>query len=383
MACRILSTMVCADYGNTLGCSLSISSDGCVYSFGRNTKEGHGHIEDFVFPPKVIPSLKNITQVSCGFYHSGCVDMDGNVFTFGRNALGQLGVGKYSEELIQTHIPQKLNLPPIKQIACGTHFTMCLSVSGDVFSFGYNNHGQLGHGDDIDYNSPKQIELLQDIEFIECGHDYAACKSIDNRIYVWGYNNFGQLGIGNKVNQRKPFQCVDWPEDIVDIKYGYNHSLILTLHQDVYSCGNHINGQLGREIVGDYATTLEKISSLSHILRIECGYSHSMCIDIDNNFYIFGKNNHGQLGFGDTVAKSKIVKHPILSNIIDISSKGGLHSFVKTSNNEIYAFGYNEYSQLGIKTENRNQITPIRVFEDNEDIWFSNINKSKAKSARF
>ena len=65
-----------------------------------------------------------------------------------------------------------------------------------------------------------------------------------------------------------------------------------------------------------------------------------------------------------------------------IFSNGGYHTFVKTSNNEIYAFGYNEYSQLGIKTEDDNQLTPIRVFEDNEDIWFSNINKSKAKSAR-
>ena len=77
----------------------------------------------------------------------------------------------------------------------------------------------------------------------------------------------------------------------------------------------------------------------------------------------------------------KPIKHPSLSNIIDISS-GGNHSFVKTSNNEIYAFGYNDYSQLGIKTKDNYQITPIRVFEDNEDIWFSNINKSKQKSAR-
>ena len=74
------------------------------------------------------------------------------------------------------------------------------------------------------------------------------------------------------------------------------------------------------------------------------------------------------------------MKHPSLSNIIDIS-KGGNLSFVKTSNNDIYAFGNNEYSQLGIKTENDIQITPIRVFEENEDIWKSNI-KSKAKSAR-
>merc|ERR1739841_51650 len=98
------------------------------------------------------------------------------------------------------------------------------------------------------------------------------------------------------------------------------------------------------------------------------------------DLYLFGGNVYGQLGLGDTNNRHKPIKHPSLSNIIDIS-KGGFQTFTKTSNNEIYAFGQNNYSQLGIKTEDKNQLTPIRVFEDNEDIWISNINKSKAKSA--
>ena len=72
-----------------------------------------------------------------------------------------------------------------------------------------------------------------------------------------------------------------------------------------------------------------------------------------------------------------------MPNCDDAYSKGGCNTFVKTSNNEIYAFGSNKFSQLGIKTEYKKQLTPIRVFEDNEDIWYSNINNSKAKSARF
>ena len=39
-------------------------------------------------------------------------------------------------------------------------------------------------------------------------------------------------------------------------------------------------------------------------------------------------------------------------------------------------------SQLGIETKTNYQLTPIRVYEDNEDIWYTNINTSKAKSAR-
>jgi len=108
---------------------------------------------------------------------------------------------------------------------------------------------------------------------------------------------------------------------------------------------------------------------------------HSICVDTNSALYIFGKNEYGQLGLGDTGNRIKPVKHPSLSNIIDVSS-GGNHTFVKTSNNEIYAFGKNEYSQLGIETGDEKQLTPIRVFEYIEDIWYSNSNKPKAKSAR-
>jgi len=106
-----------------------------------------------------------------------------------------------------------------------------------------------------------------------------------------------------------------------------------------------------------------------------------MCINAYDDLYVFGLNLEGQLGLGDDDTRIQPIKHPSLSNVIDISS-GGCHTLVKTSNNEIFTFGNNEFGQLGIKTEGDNQNTPIRVFEDNEDIWYSNIDKSKAKSAR-
>ena len=107
-----------------------------------------------------------------------------------------------------------------------------------------------------------------------------------------------------------------------------------------------------------------------------------MCIDINKDLYVFGDNYRGQLGVGDNDDRITPIKHPSLSNIIDVS-KGGSHTFVKTSKNEIYAFGHNEQSQLGVTTKDIKQFNPIRVLENNEDIWCSNItNQSKAKSAR-
>ena len=106
-----------------------------------------------------------------------------------------------------------------------------------------------------------------------------------------------------------------------------------------------------------------------------------LCIDVNNDLYIFGYNGDNQLGL-DGNNRYKAMKHPSLSDIIDIST-GGKHSFVKTSNNEIYAFGYNEYSQIGIETITNCQKTPIRVLSGKEDIWNSSFSAGhRIKSAR-
>ena len=123
------------------------------------------------------------------------------------------------------------------------------------------------------------------------------------------------------------------------------------------------------------------ITNIPEIRRIECGCYHSMCVDINDNLWIFGYNEHGQLGLGDTKDRNKPIKHPTLSNIMDISSRR-YSTFIKTLYHKIYAFGCNNYSRLGIKANKNKQLTPIRVFQGKENIWGSLIGKSKQKSAR-
>ena len=386
MAARFLSTMLCV--GNEdVATSFCISNEGHVYSMGKNSFGAHGHDDkEPIDTPRRIPSLENIMAIAGSDNHSVCLDFKGNAFSFGRNKSHELGIRlNLGETLENSFIPIRIHLPTsIKAVSCGDKFSMCLSEDEFLYSFGNNKFGQLGHGDTEKnvYTSPKKIETLEDVEFVECGHDYTFCKTRNNVIYSWGKNNNGQLAHGHRKHRSKPFECQNYPDDVVDIKCGEHHILMLTLSQDVYSCGENYSGQLGYTYSEIPRTSeLVKITSLSEIIRIECGYSHSMCIDIHNNFYIFGNNEYGQLGVGDTNDFETPTIHPILPNAIDISSKGD-QTFVKVSPNEIYGFGSNEFSQLGIKTEEPLQLSPIQVFQDKENIWCSNQYKSKAKSAR-
>ena len=290
----------------TLVCNFTstiyVSDNGNVFSMGNITKGVHGHAEDEVSPPRIIPTLKNITSIASSGDHSVCLDYDGNVYTFGSNLFGQLGIGIDRYSLESTHTPQKVTLPSCIQVSCGDNFTICLTENGEVYSFGYNVHGQLGLGNNINsFNSPQKIEVLTNIEFIECGSLHIFVKNVNNDIYFWGGNNFGQLGIGNSDNQIAPVLFSSLPsESIVDIKCGWAHTLILTSNGDVLSCGHGYYGQLGKKTIGLFSPFFHKIEGLEGIIRIECGYCNSICIDINNNMYVFGNNEYGQLGLGDT-----------------------------------------------------------------------------------
>ena len=392
------TTMLCVDdfYEINYGFSLSISDDGELYLYGRHAMLLDIKQDDSV-PLKLFPSLNTIKAIDCGNLHVICLDVDGNVYTFGSNDYGQLGIGPIpvkqrrfhfhktveKEVLKVAYEPQKVELPPIKNISSSKHSCFCVSEDGELFSFGFNSSGELGHGDCKFYNYPKKIESLENVDYVECGNGFVICCSLNNEIYGWGSNYHGQLGVQNRTDTREPMKCLNWPKNITDIKCGDYHVLVLTSNHEVYSCGNNYNGQLGRKSERDYDVSFKKIDSLSEydIIRIACGNEYSMCFD-DNNLFVFGDNQYGQLGLGDTTDRKEPTLHPTLSNIIDMSSRGN-HTFVKTSNNEIYAFGHNNLSQLGIQiNESPKQTIPIRVLEGKEEQWCSFAKKSRAKSAR-
>ncbi|KAK9309341.1 hypothetical protein QLX08_000965 [Tetragonisca angustula] len=110
-----------------------------------------------------IPSESPVVQVSCGLHHTVVLLQNGEVYTFGSNIYGQLGVGDLVAHGGAVHV--KLSGIAI-QVAAGSNHTVVLTSKGEVFTFGAYQKGQLGinwwNGQNELSNSSPQVSRRSD-----------------------------------------------------------------------------------------------------------------------------------------------------------------------------------------------------------------------------
>ena len=123
---------------------------------------------------------------STGYYHSACLSATGIVHTFGGNDEGQLGVGNNQTSNIPQVIPNLLN---IRFLSCGGYFTVCLDDSGYLWSFGKNDYGQLGIGTTSNENSPCKVKNIPPIAFVSCGKYHTLCISQKKELWTFEADN--------------------------------------------------------------------------------------------------------------------------------------------------------------------------------------------------
>jgi len=138
----------------------------------------------------------------------------------------------------------------VKDVACGGWHTVVLTDSpqchtsddvvltsdGDIYSFGWNESGQLGHPKENKTSIsgvPYPCDLgsaIDPVRHIACGarHSIAVLKS--GKMYVWGFNKFGQLGLGDLKNRQEPSEMTGLPSSskICQIDCGRWHTFVRT-----------------------------------------------------------------------------------------------------------------------------------------------------------
>ena len=358
--------------------TITLSDEGTVHSFGRNNlgQLGLGH-NMYGLLPTPISNLPKIIMISCGAFFTICVDHEGFVWSFGDNSAGQLGTGNKTK----FNVPQKIQeIPLVHSVSCGTSHTLMITNDDNLWSCGRNSSGQLCLGDQEDRLKPQKTSFSSILK-ISAGWEHSLFQNDKGEIFSCGYNKYGACGLGHfNSPQITPSLIPNLPSNIVHFVCGSHQNLFLDSEGNVYSVGANEFGQLG---LGHNTNQneLNKITNIPPIKTISCVGSNCYLNDFEGNLWSFGFNNKGQLGHGD---KTNINTPKIVNTLKDIQQisygSSGYHFFVKNSQNQIFATGYNDYGQLGTG-DTQSVANPQEINSQYSTIWRDEL-FTRAKSAR-
>ncbi|XP_034282767.1 RCC1 and BTB domain-containing protein 2 isoform X5 [Pantherophis guttatus] len=216
-----------------------------VFALGTNCSGslGIGDVQSSIEPRRInILCGKKLASLSYGSGpHVVLATTEGEVYAWGHNAYSQLGNGTTSHSYIPCQISTNLVNKKVIEVACGSHHSMVLTADGEVYVWGYNGNGQLGLGNGGNQPTPCRIAALQGIHVqrIACGYAHTLVLTDEGHIYAWGANSYGQLGTGNRSNQLHPVLVTIHQDRIVEIAacHSSHTSAAKTQGDDVYMWG--------------------------------------------------------------------------------------------------------------------------------------------------
>lgn len=287
-----------------------VTCDGYLYCFGDNAhgQLGLGNKVKTCVPVKV-PNLNGVLAVSCGFCDTLVLAKSG-LYSF----------GKVSFLLTPEKIPfKKTNL--ITAICSGGDF-FAVSTKNEVYTWGRNDVGQLGLGHKQSENIPKQVVGIDGkIIGISCGNSHVTCLTTKG-IFVWG-NCYGVRGITALQSPKKFEISLNSGEKVISVSSGINHTTATTSMKNCITWGNNEKGELG---LGHKSAVLsEQRISIGNVEFLTCGgcCSHKSFAFCGDGVYTWGPNSLNQFGMDTdfrTPGKFPFSQKIIFPTKIDLNS---------------------------------------------------------------
>ncbi|XP_030381589.1 probable E3 ubiquitin-protein ligase HERC2 [Scaptodrosophila lebanonensis] len=265
---------------------LALTTEGEVYAWGEGEdgKLGHGNRMSYD-RPKLVEDLNgmSVADIACGSAHSAAITASGHVLTWGKGRYGRLGHGDSEDQLRPKLVEALLGYRAI-DIACGSGDaqTLCITDDDNVWSWGDGDYGKLGRGGSDGCKVPFKIESLAGLGVVkvECGSQFSVALTKSGAVYTWGKGDFHRLGHGSVDHVRRPKKVAALQgKKIISIATGSLHCVACSDSGEVYTWGDNDEGQLGDGTV----TAIQRprlVTALQgkHIVKVTCGSAHTLAL---------------------------------------------------------------------------------------------------------
>ncbi|KAM6448291.1 X-linked retinitis pigmentosa GTPase regulator isoform 2-T2 [Liasis olivaceus] len=305
--------------------------------FGSNNwgQLGFG-TKNTVNKPTCVKVLKpeKVKLAACGRNHTLIYTEKGNLYAAGGNSEGQLGLGDTEERSAFHLVSYFTSQHQIKQLAAGSYTSAALTEDGQLFMWGDNSEGQIGLGNEANVCVPHQVDVGKPVFWISCGYYHSALITCDGELYTFGESENGKLGLSlEQLKNNKVPQLVSGISGRVNkVACGGGHTVALA-GGEVYTFGLGQYGQLG---LGTFIFETSEPKMVDHlgkhkIHNIASGENHTALITDNGLMYTFGDGRHGKLGLGEENYTNQFVP-TLCSNFlrftVHLVACGGCHMLV-------------------------------------------------------
>lgn len=230
--------------------------------------------------PTPVPMNRRVVSVAAGAHHSLCVCADGNLWAWGKASDHQLGIvadDAMAPAPIRVRLPEDLG---VAQVAAGAAHSLAVDVDGGLWSWGRNAHGQLGHGTARPSSTPRRVLPLRARPVIQVSagafHSLAVLR--EGALYAFGLGADGRLGLGHQLNATLP-EMVPLHQFVRQACAGATHSACVDSAGCLYTWGDGAKGALGhlgpRPRKNKSDTGLASMPSWESALRLGEALQHS------------------------------------------------------------------------------------------------------------
>jgi alpha-tubulin suppressor-like RCC1 family protein len=300
------------------GCDYSyfLMDDGSIWGAGNSTNASLTKEGIFRTHYRLNFSDPTVKMMASGFGHTLAVNEAGEVYGWGRNSNGQVGIGSPNNNNVGQ--PTKIEgLPKIVQVACGGKFSLALDAEGGLWGWGDNQHHQISPTDTKRFNEPVKIDTGDiQIRDIDAGGSFSAVVDQEGKMYMWGINQECQLGIEASGDVLSPM-LVDLPLPVKTMEIYSSMTYVILEDGSLWGWGNNTYGQLGLgfRTASGLGVTLSKIDDGPYTM-MSGGSLFLLAVKEDGTMMAAGINKFGQLG----LSTGKYAEDTLFENGFNINS---------------------------------------------------------------
>ena len=289
--------------------SAAVGSDGNLYAWGDNTQ---GQLGDSTTSQRTRPVKAarpdgadtgfTWVRAAAGDGYTMALGSDDNLYAWGSlpGGLGDTGRTASSSRPLPVRIPD--GTPPAfryEQIIAGDTHAAAIGSDGQLYTWGSNTHGQLGHDDT---GTPAAAAAAgpsgpqQPVGYVQASAGGSTTLAIDRQGRLWAWGRLADGTDTTTPTRIRPAGTTDTYR-FTHTSTGRNHSAATGQDHRTWAWGDNTQGQLGHTT--GTPTQPTAVPGLSTTLTA-AGGDTTIAIDTNGDTQAWGDNTNGQAGHGDT-----------------------------------------------------------------------------------